>query len=222
MKELNKEMEIEKLHAQMRRCNKCHLYKTRTSVVCFGGDYHAKIMMIGEAPGANEDREGEPFSGKTGKLLFEIFREAGFKREHFYITNVLKCRPTKDNAGQIDRQPTMWEIDACYHFLEKQIALLRPKIIVTIGNTALKTLFNTPLSITKIHGRVMGFKQYEQLIPVIPMYHPSYIERNGGHYSKQKREMLEDIRVLIRIIKELVKEKREKKEKENIESYMNA
>ena len=159
-------------------CVRCGLAETRTQVVFGVGDPHADLLFVGEGPGADEDRLGEPFVGRSGKLLDQlVLEEMGLTRERFYIANVVKCRPP-DN-----RDPRPDEIEACNPWLEKQIALIDPKVVVTVGNFATRTLLSTKEGITKVRGRAYPFGA----AVLIPTFHPAAILRGGAQQMAQMR-----------------------------------
>ncbi|MEW6161112.1 MAG: uracil-DNA glycosylase, partial [Verrucomicrobiota bacterium] len=169
-------------------CQKCpHLARSRKNVVFGVGDIHAELMFVGEAPGADEDEQGEPFVGKAGQLLTRIIQTMGFSRDTVYIANVLKCRP--DTPGQAfgNRKPTPEEMKTCLPYLLAQIDLIQPKVMVALGSTAMEGLFGKPVYITKIRGQWHSFRG----IPVMPTYHPSYLLRNQALTTK--REVWEDM-----------------------------
>ena len=150
-------------------CRACGLHQTRTQTVFGVGDENADWMLIGEAPGAEEDRLGDPFVGQAGKLLDNMLAAIGLGRQkNVYIANVLKCRPPGN------RNPEPEEVAKCTPFLEKQIALVRPKLIVAMGRFAAQTLLATDASIASLRGRV---HQYAG-VPLIVTYHPAYLLRN--------------------------------------------
>ena len=150
-------------------CTACGLHKTRTRTVLGVGDENADWMLIGEAPGAEEDRLGEPFVGQAGKLLDNMLGAIGLKRgENVYIANVLKCRPPGN------RNPEPEEVARCSPFLERQIELVRPKLIVAMGRFAAQTLLATDASIASLRGRVHAYAG----VPLIVTYHPAYLLRN--------------------------------------------
>ena len=152
---------------EARDCVRCPLSRTRTHVVFGAGDADADLMFVGEAPGANEDREGLPFVGRAGALLTELLGGIGMRREEVFICNVLKCRPP-DN-----RDPTPGEIDACQDYLRRQVDLIEPRVICTLGNFATKLLRGDPAGITRVHGqpevRVIGTRA----VRLYPLYHPA-------------------------------------------------
>ena len=172
-------------------CVKCALHETRTKVVFGVGDPNADLMFIGEAPGADEDRQGEPFVGRAGQLLTQII-EAGMKRKRseVYIANILKCRPPGN------RNPQPIEVETCSPYLIRQIELVQPKVIVALGSFAAQMLLDTKTGITRLRGEfhpcnVPGLRVPPHRTPpvIMPTYHPAYLLRNPG----AKREVWEDI-----------------------------
>ena len=153
-------------------CTLCPLAETRTQVVFGVGNPEADLMFVGEAPGKDEDLKGEPFVGRAGKLLDQlVLEEMGLTRESFYIGNVLKCRP----PGNRDPKPE--EIASCRPFLEQQVDLIDPKVIVTLGNFATKLLLDTTEGITKVRGRTYTYRSGATLVPT---FHPSAALQGGG------------------------------------------
>jgi DNA polymerase len=152
---------------EARDCQRCPLAETRTNVVFGAGDADADLMFVGEAPGANEDRMGLPFVGQAGKLLDRLLEEIGLERRQVFIANILKCRP----PGNRDPQPT--EIEACHDYLMRQIELIEPKVVCTLGNFSTKLLRGDSTGITRLHGRdevrVLG----ERAVRLYPLYHPA-------------------------------------------------
>ncbi len=166
-------------------CTQCSLCKTRTNTVPGQGNARPEIMFIGEGPGADEDQQGLPFVGRSGKLLTKIIEAMGFTREEVFIGNIVKCRPPGN------RVPTPEEMDTCIPYLKEQIKLLKPKVIICLGATATKGLFGTKIpGITKIHGQ---WKSYEG-IDVMPTYHPAYLLRN----PPGKKDVWEDMKTVLR------------------------
>lgn len=149
------------------RCTACVLAETRHSVVFGEGDERTSLMFIGEGPGADEDEQGRPFVGRAGQLLTQILSAAGIERERVYITNVVKCRPPGNRAPETD------EMMACDVHLQTQIALIRPRILVLLGNSPTKWILKTTTGITKLRGRWFDWRG----IAVMPMFHPSYLLR---------------------------------------------
>lgn len=161
-------------------CVRCPLHKGRTNIVNSEGDRKARLMFVGEAPGADEDATGRPFVGRAGQLLNKIIDAIGLKREEILIGNVNRCRPPAN------RQPTTEEAKTCKPFLLREIAVARPEVIVVLGNTAMKNLLDTKVGITKIRGQ---FQDY-QGIKVMPTFHPAYLLRD----PTKKRETWDDMK----------------------------
>lgn len=162
---------IEKIEEQIRKCKACPLHKTRLNTVPGVGSIKSPIMFVGEGPGADEDEQGVPFVGRAGQLLTKILSAVELKREDLYITNVVKCRPPEN------RNPKEEEMKACSNFLYSQIALINPKIIVTVGSVATKALIGDLIGkegITKLRGKFFEWRG----IRVMPILHPSYLLRN--------------------------------------------
>jgi DNA polymerase len=152
-------------------CTKCPLAEGRTQVVFGVGDPNADLMFVGEAPGREEDLKGEPFVGRSGKLLDKlVLEEMGLTREQFYIANTVMCRPPNNRDPQPD------EIAACGPYLEQKIQLIKPKVIVTLGNFATKLLLNTTEGITKVRGRTYAYGD----TTLVPTFHPSAALQGGG------------------------------------------
>jgi uracil-DNA glycosylase len=167
---------LEELHeAQVRGCTRCTLCETRTNVVFGEGDVDAGIFFIGEGPGETEDRMARPFVGRAGQLLDKMITGMGLQREQVFIANIVKCRPPGNRA------PVPDEVAACTPFLVRQIELVRPKVIVTLGLPAMKFLLQTNLSMGRMRGRWHEWRG----IMVMPTYHPAYILRN---YTREVRE----------------------------------
>jgi len=178
----NKQSEIELLSSLKEnalKCTLCGLHQTRTNVVFGQGNPNADLMFVGEAPGYYEDVKGLPFVGKAGELLTKIINAIDFKREDIYIANILKCRPPEN------RNPKPDEIAFCYPYLEKQIDLIKPKIICALGTFAAQSLLNTTESIGRLRGR---FHDY-QGTKLIATYHLSYLLRN----PQEKRKTWDDV-----------------------------
>jgi DNA polymerase len=167
------------LEAEVRVCTKCSLHKTRTQTVFGVGHRHAQWMFIGEAPGADEDRQGEPFVGKAGQLLNAILFAMGLKREEVYIANVLKCRP----PGNRDPQPE--EVAQCEPYLIRQIELIRPQLIVALGRHAAHSLLKTEVPLGKLRGQKLSYHG----TPLFVTYHPAYLLRNPA----DKRKVWDDL-----------------------------
>lgn len=158
----------QKLKKEALKCSRCQLRKGANGVVMGEGNINNKIMLIGEGPGANEDRLGRPFVGRAGKLMDKIFAAVNLKREDLYITNVIKCRPPGN------RVPHQNEFEACVSILRAEIELVQPKVVVTLGSTATKFLIDPEESITNIRGK--WFQRGD--IFFLPSFHPAYLLRN--------------------------------------------
>ncbi len=169
-------------------CVKCpHLASSRKNVVFGVGTIDAQLMFVGEAPGADEDEQGEPFVGKAGQLLTKIILATGLQRGDVYIANILKCRPDTPGQSAGNRKPTSDEMATCIPYLHEQIDLIRPRVIVALGATAVEGLLGKTLGITKLRG---GWKTYRGT-PLMPTYHPAYLLRNQA--MSEKRKVWEDI-----------------------------
>jgi uracil-DNA glycosylase family 4 len=169
-------------------CVKCgHLAASRKNVVFGVGSIDADLMFVGEAPGADEDVQGEPFVGRAGQLLTKIIETMGLKRDSVYIANILKCRP--DTPGQTagNRKPTPEEMQTCIPFLHEQIDLIRPKVLVALGGTAIEGLLGKMPGIMKLRGQWQTYRG----IPLMPTYHPAYVLRNQA--LSEKRKVWEDM-----------------------------
>ena len=164
--------ELEKIRKNCENCQNCPLGKTRTKLVFGCGIPNDKIMLIGEAPGYWEDQKGIPFVGKAGQLLDKILECQGFSRnKNIYITNTVKCRPPEN------RVPTPEEKAACRSYLDEQIELLKPRIILLCGGTAVQSFLDTSLGITKVRGKWFDGPYNSKMMPV---FHPSYLLRNDS------------------------------------------
>ncbi len=160
--------ELKAVWQQARGCTRCpQLAATRTTVVFGAGNADADLMFVGEAPGANEDREGLPFVGQAGKLLDKLLGEIGMSREDVFVANVLKCRP----PGNRDPQPA--EIDACQDYLLRQVELIEPRVICTLGNFATKLLRDDPTGITRLHGQSEDRTIGPRRVRLFPLFHPA-------------------------------------------------
>ena len=158
------------LESAARICTACRLAQTRTQVVFGVGDPDADVLLVGEAPGFNEDLQGEPFVGAAGQLLNRLLGEIGLSRDDVYIANVIKCRPPNN------RDPAQDEVDSCKDYLRAQITLIDPNVVVTLGNFATKLLLRTETGITRMRGRTYSWWQGRTLVPT---YHPAAALRSG-------------------------------------------
>lgn len=179
------------LRDKVAACTLCSLHRTRTQTVFGVGSESADWMIIGEAPGAEEDRRGEPFVGRAGKLLDEMLRSVGLARDAVFIANLLKCRPPQN------RDPAVGEAAACRSYLDRQIALLAPKLILVVGRIAAQHLLETDAPL----GRLRGQRHYlnNGQLPVVVTYHPAYLLRS----PTQKRKAWQDLCLARQIVKEL-------------------
>ena len=169
-KSLSAPEELSQLHTTIRSCKNCGLHATRTQAVPGVGPCPANVMIVGEAPGFNEDRQGEPFVGAAGKLLDTLLARILLSRSDVYITNVLKCRPP------MNRDPMPNEVEACSPYLKHQLELVKPKIVLILGRHALERLMPGQGSISRIHGSLI--KRGE--IAYVPLYHPAAALHNGS------------------------------------------
>ncbi|HEX2850111.1 MAG TPA: uracil-DNA glycosylase [Acidimicrobiales bacterium] len=169
---------LDDLAREASACTRCPLAATRTNVVFGVGDPDADLMFVGEAPGRDEDLQGEPFVGRSGQLLDRlVLEELGLTRDRFYIANTLKCRP----PGNRDPQPE--EIATCRPFLERQVELIGPRVIVTLGNFSTKLLLDTKEGITKLRGRTYPYGR----AVLVPTFHPAAALRGGGETVAKMR-----------------------------------
>lgn len=191
--------ELEIWREKCAHCRKCGLAFSRTNTVFSDGNPAAKMMLVGEAPGFYEDQQGKPFVGKAGQLLDKIFESVGFSREKdIYICNTIKCRPP-DN-----RDPTPQEKDACREFLDAQLEIIKPRIILLCGKVALKSFIDTDLGITKVRGQWFDGPNGTKMMPI---FHPSYLLRNQQRTpGSPKWLMWQDIREIRRVYDELKQE----------------
>ena len=157
------------LAAMASNCTRCALSATRTQVVFSSGPSDAALVLLGEAPGAEEDTQGIPFVGRSGQLLSRLLGEAGFVRDELYVTNVVKCRPPSN------RTPNRAEIEACAQWLEPQLTEIAPRLIVTLGAVAARAALGTEVKITSVRGQL----HQGPFGPVLPTYHPAYGLRGG-------------------------------------------
>ncbi len=172
-------------------CQKCELHKTRTQTVFGVGNPNADWLIIGEAPGADEDKQGEPFVGRAGQLLNSMLLAMGLQREQVFIANILKCRPPNN------RDPKPDEVVACESYLRQQIGLIKPKIILAVGRIAAQNLLKVDTPIGKMRGNQYQYPDSE--LPVIVTYHPAYLLRS----PREKRKVWEDLKIAMKKYKEL-------------------
>jgi DNA polymerase len=175
---------LDGLAAAAAGCTLCRLSEQRKTVVFGEGDPKAAVMFVGEGPGAEEDRTGRPFVGQAGRLLDRMIFAMGFEREQVYIANVVKCRPPGN------RDPKEDEVAACAAYLERQIDLIRPKVIVALGKPASRRLTGTDKPMGALRGRWSSYRG----VPLMPTFHSAYLLRN----PKAKREVWEDLKLIMR------------------------
>ena len=171
----------QQLQARVASCTKCALHESRTQTVFGVGSKNADWLIIGEAPGADEDQQGEPFVGRAGQLLNEMLFAAGFQRSEVYIANILKCRPPAN------RDPSADEVACCQGYLDQQIGLLNPKLILAVGGVAAHNLLQTDTPVGRLRGVVHTYG--ERKTPVIVTYHPAYLLRS----PREKRKVWLDL-----------------------------
>ena len=183
------DLDWERLRATVAGCNECELHSGRTQTVFGVGSSNAELLVIGEAPGAEEDRRGEPFVGRAGKLLDAMLAAIDLSRDQVYIANILKCRPPRN------RDPRPEESTACTPYLERQIALLQPKVILALGRIAAQWLLQSDSPIGRLRGRQFGLGNPE--VPLVASYHPAYLLRSPA----QKARAWEDLQLVRRILR---------------------
>ncbi len=180
-------LDWEALEARVAACTLCELHKTRTRTVFGVGNRSAEWMIIGEAPGADEDRQGEPFVGRAGQLLNEMLLAVGLTREAVYIANILKCRPPNN------RDPRPEEVASCEPYLQRQVSLVAPRLILAVGRVAAQNLLKTDTRIGAMRGRQYHYG--EARIPVVVTYHPAYLLRS----PREKRKAWEDLKFAMQV-----------------------
>jgi uracil-DNA glycosylase family 4 len=174
---------VARLRAIAATCQKCpHLAASRHSVVFGVGNPEAEVMFIGEAPGADEDMQGEPFVGKAGQLLTKIIETMNYRREDVYIANILKCRPDTPGQSAGNRPPTPEEMNTCLPYLVEQIEIIQPKVLVALGLTAAKGLLENVRSLGEVRGRWHDYRS----IPLMVTFHPAYLLRNQAPSERRK------------------------------------
>lgn len=190
LEDFQKAKNLDELDLLINKCTKCSLGTTRNSFVFGTGNPHADVMLIGEAPGAEEDNQGIPFVGRAGKLLDDIMRAIKFERSELYIANILKCRPPNN------RDPLPEEMETCFPHLYKQIELIQPKLILCLGRIAAQAMLNTKTSLTKIRGEIFEYNG----IKIMATYHPAALLRNPGW----KRGTWEDVQKFRKLYDEMM------------------
>jgi len=198
----NKTELLAPLRARVAVCIRCpHLAASRTQTVFGVGNVNAEIMFIGEAPGADEDRQGEPFVGRAGQLLTKIIGAMGFTRDDVYIANVLKCRPDMPKGAPGNRPPTPAEMATCLPYLTEQIEIIEPKVLVALGATAVEGLLNIREPVGRMRGRWHDYHD----TPLMITYHPSYLLRNQS--NSEKRKVWEDMLLVMERLERPISEK---------------
>jgi uracil-DNA glycosylase family 4 len=170
------DVDLSSLRESVANCTACPLHETRTQTVFGVGNEQAKLMIIGEAPGFHEDQQGEPFVGRAGQLLNAMLQSIGFKREEVYIANVLKCRPPEN------RDPNAEEVSLCTKYLQQQINLIQPTLLLAVGRVAAHYLLDTKKSLQALRNQIHSFG--ENQTPLIVTYHPAYLLRNPADKKK--------------------------------------
>ena len=199
---LTKADRLAPIRARVLVCTQCpHLAASRTQTVFGTGNPDAEIMFIGEAPGADEDAQGEPFVGRAGQLLTRIIETMGFRRADVYIANVLKCRPDMPRGMSGNRPPTLNEMQTCLPYLAAQIDIVRPKALVALGATAVEGLLGTRGAMRELRGKWHSYQE----TPLMITYHPSYLLRNQT--PAEKRKVWEDMLLVIERIGRPISEK---------------
>ena len=192
----NAEQKLEDLKSEICACKKCELGKHRLNAVCGSGDPYANIMFVGEGPGFQEDHEGQPFIGRAGDLLTKIIEAMGYKRETVYIANIVKCHPMKKPENPElkgnDRPPTPEEMQTCQPYLDEQIKIISPKVIITLGASSTRALLKSDDVISNLRGK---FSQYMG-IPLMPTYHPAALLRN----PKLKKDVWHDMQKVMALV----------------------
>ncbi|MEP6604465.1 MAG: uracil-DNA glycosylase, partial [Spartobacteria bacterium] len=190
------------MNARVSVCVFCpHLAATRTQTVFGIGNPDADLMFVGEAPGADEDLQGEPFVGRAGQLLTKIIETMGFSRSDVYIANILKCRPNMPPGVSGNRPPTLVEMDTCRPYLLEQIDIIQPKVVVALGATAVEGLLGTRGSMRDLRGRWHDYHD----TPLMITYHPAYLLRNQS--PTEKRKVWEDMLLVLERLERPISEK---------------
>jgi len=201
----SKDQKIDKLAAVNERvcaCVKCpNLANSRTQTVFGVGNPDADLMFVGEAPGADEDKQGEPFVGRAGQLLTKIIKAMGFARGEVYIANILKCRPDTPGSSYGNRPPTPTEMQTCRPYLMEQIDIIQPKVIVALGAVAVEGLLGTRAPMRELRGRWDSFNG----TPLMVTYHPAYLLRNQS--PSEKRKVWEDMMLVLERLEKPISEK---------------
>lgn len=171
----------ESLQLVVRDCRKCSLSQSRKNTVFGAGDQNARVMVIGEAPGEDEDSQGLPFVGRAGLLLNQMLLAAGLSRKSVYIANILKCRPPGN------RNPEVEEVKSCHDYLQQQISLIQPEVILAVGGVAAKNLLQSDDAVGRLRGKL--YRYGESKIPLLVTYHPSYLLRKPSEKTKSWQDL---------------------------------
>ncbi len=177
-------LSLDEVREELGECTRCKLHQHRTQIVFGVGNPNASLVFVGEAPGADEDAQGEPFVGRAGQLLTKIIQAMGMQREDVYICNIIKCRPPNNRTPESD------EILSCQPFLVKQLQAIHPKFICALGGPAAQTLLKTKEPISRLRGKFYDFHG----IPLLPTFHPAFLLRN----PHEKKTVWEDMKLLLR------------------------
>jgi uracil-DNA glycosylase len=186
IKSRNRSETLNEIRNDLGECRRCKLWKGRTNIVYGTGNPHARIVFVGEGPGYDEDRKGEPFVGKAGQLLTKIIEAMKLSRDQVYICNVIKCRPPEN------RNPEPDEIKACFPFLKRQLKAITPDFICALGSVATNSLLEKMVFISRVRGAFFDYKG----IKVMPTYHPAYLLRN----PEKKKDVWEDVQKIMKIM----------------------
>lgn len=195
---MEKALEL-KLSKEIDQCKRCPLYKTRKNAVAGEGNLHSRILIIGEAPGKTEDEEKKPFAGRSGKILDMVLKSIDLSREDVYITNIVKCKPFPRNF------PSPLSISQCSPFLKRQIDLIKPQIILTLGGVATKELCklsDLPFSkISSVHGKLLKKRTLSGFTRLLPLYHPAAALRNPKILASLKRDLKKNSKLILKLNK---------------------
>ena len=183
----DRQVQLDELSGEIGKCAKCELHLRRKNVVPGEGNPNAELIFIGEAPGRDEDEQARPFVGRAGKLLTKIIQAMGMERSDVFIANIIKCRPPNN------RNPYPYEIESCEPYLLKQLDIIKPKIICTLGKFATQSLLKEEISISKVRGKFCDYHG----IKLMPTYHPAYLLRNPS----EKRPVWEDMKKIMKHLK---------------------
>ncbi|HXW76084.1 MAG TPA: uracil-DNA glycosylase [Candidatus Eremiobacteraceae bacterium] len=193
--DVDRKAELSALHGVVDRCRRCAIGSTRTKVVCGVGDPHARLVIVGEGPGENEDRQGEPFVGRAGELLTRMLAAIGLRREDVFITNTIKCRATTEEFGRVaNRAPMQEEIANCREYLDRELAIVAPRVMLALGAPAAKSFLGPGFSITRQRGMwYVG----PGGTPLMVTFHPAYVLRlTGGNITEVKKLVWADLQAV--------------------------